>query len=507
MTKNYLKITFCLVALTGLFLQPIPVTAQKYFPDKWKWETKKPEETGMDPQLIDQAIAYAIKNQRKDTKVLATVIWANWGMEPGFDILGPTKSRGDTNGMIIKDGYIIAEWGDTRRVDMTFSVTKSYLSTVAALALDRSLIHEVHDKVGLYVQDGKFDSAHNSTITWHHLLQQTSDWEGTLFGTPDWADRPVPQDQPELWSRRELHEPGTHMKYNDVRVNLLAYCLLQVWRRPLPQVLKEYIMDPIGASDTWRWHGYKNSWVTVDGIQIQSVSGGGHFGGGMFINTRDHARFGLLFARRGNWKGKQLFPEEWIDRLTTPADAAPAYGYMWWLNTDRKLMKDVPEHVYGGIGTGGNYIVVDEKSDLVVVLRWIGSGETLNGIMQRIFPSMEGITQTKYADFVGDYRFVLEGEEMLIKFYDEDGVLHGIGEYILGELKPVKGNDLKFKVETEYGENWSFEFIKDERGKIVKCRFTDEDFAETGSLTGAKVIKDAQEMRLDSPENYPPPIV
>jgi hypothetical protein len=94
----------------------------------------------------------------------------------------------------------------------------------------------------------------------------------------------------------------------------------------------------------------------------------------------------------------------------------------------------------------------------------------------------------KYADFVGDYKFVLEGEEMLIKIYVEDGVLCGVGEYSLGELKPVKGNDLKFKVVTPHGENWSFEFIKDDRGRIVKCKFRDEDFAEMDSVTGVKIL-------------------
>lgn len=404
MIKNYLKFTLrafsvrssqriwlkiCVVFLTGLFLQSIPLTAQKYFPTKWKWEAKKPEDAGMKSQLIEQAVAYVIKNQVKGTKDLAAVIRDAFGREPNFEILGPTKHRGDTSGMIVKDGYIIAEWGDTSRVDMTFSVTKSFLSTIAGLALDRILIRDVHDKVGMYVQDGKFDSAHNSKITWHHLLQQTSDWEGNLFGTPDWADRPIPSDQPELWQRRELHEPGTHMKYNDVRVNLLAYSLLQVWRRPLPQVLKELVMDPIGASSTWRWFGYKNSWVTVDGLQIQSVSGGGHFGGGLFISTRDQARFGLLFQRRGNWNGTQVLPEEWIDMATTPSEARPSYGYMWWLNPGSQYLKDVPGHVYCATGMGGNFIVIDEKNELVVVVRWMPGWAALNNFLKLVLEAME----------------------------------------------------------------------------------------------------------------------
>ena len=81
--------------------------------------------------------------------------------------------------------------------------------------------------------------------------------------------------------KSKLNEPGTFFKYNDVRVNLLAYSLLQVSRKPLPVVLKEKIMDPIGASTTWRWYGYDNSFVNIDGVMVQSVSGGGHFGGGL----------------------------------------------------------------------------------------------------------------------------------------------------------------------------------------------------------------------------------
>jgi CubicO group peptidase (beta-lactamase class C family) len=286
--------------------------------------------------------------------------------------------------MIIRKGYIVAEWGNTRRVDMTFSVTKSYLSTTAGLALDHGLIEDVHDPVRIYVTDGKFDSEHNQKITWHHLLNQTSDWSGTLWDRPDWSDRPPRDVKWDDLRQRELKEPGTSYKYNDVRVNLLAFSLLQVWRKPLPIVLREKIMDPINASSTWRWYGYDNSWVLLDGMKMQSVSGGGHWGGGMFISTRDQARFGLLFLRRGKWGDKNLLSEKWIDMLQVPTPANPSYGYMWWLNTEKRL-PNVPESVYFAAGFGGNYIVVIDDYDLVVVVRWCGD---LDGVVQRIIASV-----------------------------------------------------------------------------------------------------------------------
>ena len=98
-----------------------------------------------------------------------------------------------------------------------------------------------------------------------------------------------------------------------MRVNRLALSLLRVWNNPLPVVLKEEIMDPIGASDTWVWHGYRNSYVQLNGRAVQSVSGGSHWGGGLWASTRDHARFGYLFLRNGNWNGGRSCPNVGAD--------------------------------------------------------------------------------------------------------------------------------------------------------------------------------------------------
>src|SRR3546814_2845916 len=82
-------------------------------------------------------------------------------------------------------------------------------------------------------------------------LPISSDWQGSLFDTPDWADRPEGA-TPADWPNRPLSAPGTRFKYNDVRVNLLAYALLHVFRQPLPKVLQQRIMGPIGASTSWQ---------------------------------------------------------------------------------------------------------------------------------------------------------------------------------------------------------------------------------------------------------------
>ena len=225
------------------------------------------------------------------------------------------------------------------------------------------------------------------TITWDHMLRQTSDWEGTLWGKPDWVDRPGPD--PEANRKRERARPGTTWKYNDTRVNTLALAALNVWRRPLPQVLKEAIMDPIGASGTWRWFGYENSWVVMDGTAMQSVTGGGHYGGGMYINAYDMARFGLLTLRGGRWKDRQLVSTKWVELALTPTPANPQYGFMnWYNNRDRKLFPSAPASTFTHIGNGVNLVIADPDDDLVVVLRWIDNNKSADEVLKRLIAAI-----------------------------------------------------------------------------------------------------------------------
>ncbi|MFN8342767.1 MAG: serine hydrolase [Cyclobacteriaceae bacterium] len=374
-----------------------------YYPDA-NWQHATAAATGFDETRLREAVDFAISIESKSPRNLEVAHFQTFGKEPYGDPMGPFQERGNPTGLIIRNGFVVAKWGDLDRADMTFSVTKSFLSTVVGLAVDRQLIRSVYDTVRPYVapvlpfnvQTGAraaeqmgssyfitpFETTHNKTIRWDDLLRQTSDWEGTLWGKPDWADRPSPK--PEEWLTRPRAHAGTTYEYNDTRVNVLALAALSVWRRPLPAVLKEYIMDPIGASNTWRWYGYSNSWVVLDGQAIQSVSGGGHFGGGMFINAWDMARFGYLTLRRGKWKDKQLLSEQWIKMALTPTQPEPTYGFMnWFLNTDKKLMADAPASAFVHIGNGTNIIYVDPENDLVVVARWIDS-KMMNDLIRKV---------------------------------------------------------------------------------------------------------------------------
>lgn len=395
MNALFVLVRRCRLVPICLALVAVRVAAADYFPPRGDWEKREPAALGFDAAKLQAAIAFANANENPASKNLAEELPATFGkQEPLFKILGPTQPRAALNGLVIRRGYVAAEWGDTQRADMTFSVAKTILTTVTGLAWQRRLIRDLGDPVRDYLpqapRDELFGSPHNAPITWEHLLRQTSDWSGALWGIPDWADRPVgatPADHP----NRPMHAPGTYFKYNDVRVNLLALCALHVWRRPLPQVLREEIMDPIGASSTWRWHGYENSWIELDGVRMQSVSGGGHFGGGLFISAWDLARFGYLFLRQGRWAGREIVSERWIELARSPGPANATYGFAnWYLNPGRKVMPAAPASSVTFRGNGANIVYLDWENDLLVVLRWIKSSDALNEFIARVLGAMDG---------------------------------------------------------------------------------------------------------------------
>lgn len=379
-----------------------------YFPPAHQWLRKTPTEMGLAAAKLQEAIAFHRENESKNPRSMELSHYQSFGKEPFGYAIGPFADRGEPTGVIVYKGYIVAEWGEPQRCDITHSVTKSFLSTVVGLAVDKGLIRSVNDTVASYVPPielynqpvtrptedfGKpelltpFQTPHNRTITWDHMLRQTSDFEGTLWGKTDWADRP--DADPTKWLNRKRNLPGSVYEYNDVRVNALALAATSVWRKPLPQVLKENVMDAIGASNTWRWTGYRNSWIVLDGQAVQSVSGGGHWGGGMFINALDMARFGLLTLNRGNWNGKQLISEQWINQSRTPTPAQPTYGYMnYFLNTDRKLLPSAPVSSYYHLGNGNNMIYVDTEHDLVMVVRWIDT-KGMDGVVKRVLDAFQ----------------------------------------------------------------------------------------------------------------------
>jgi CubicO group peptidase (beta-lactamase class C family) len=353
------------------------------------------EAAGFDAARLEAAVAFAREHETPWSRDLAGVIGnAYFEPPPWNEILGPVRPRGAPNGLISRQGRLVARWGDTRQIDMTFSVAKSYLGLLAGIAYDRGLLPDPQERVALRIKDGGFESEQNSTIAWRHLLQQTSEWEGTLWDKPDLVDRNrdlAMEGKPgnTKGTPRPLRKPGTHWEYNDVRVNRLSLSLMRLFAEPLPRVFAEAAMRPIGASSSWEWHGYRNSTVEIAGVPMESVSGGSHWGGGVFIHAEDQARIGLLMLARGLWAGRRVLSERWIDLSTTPCEINPSYGYLWWLNAGRRRYASAsPESIFAS-GAGGNSTWIDPTTGIVAVLRWIDPS-AMDGFISRVMSSLTG---------------------------------------------------------------------------------------------------------------------
>lgn len=343
--------------------------AAVYYPPAGSWAKKPAGELGMDQAALDAAVQFA--QTRESTRAMdfsdqERIFGSLLGSVPNI--------RAKTNGLVIYKGYVVAEFGDTTWADPTYSVAKSMLATVAGVAMRDGKITNLDEPVGRTVKDGGYDSPRNSLVTWKMHLQQETEWEGEMFGKKDDFVGTAAFGEGER-KPRELKRPGTYYEYNDVRINRLGLSLLRTFGQSVPDVFRREVMDVIGASNTWRWIPYHNSFVDVNGKKVASVSGGTRWGGGVWINAEDMARFGYLWLRGGKWGDKQIVPPAYAKAAVSPSQHGPDYGYLWWLNTQGKNYPGLPTTAYGARGAGSNTITVLPEQDLVVVWRWHAGNE------------------------------------------------------------------------------------------------------------------------------------
>jgi CubicO group peptidase (beta-lactamase class C family) len=318
---------------------------------------------------------------------------SRWGVHhddpPPYNRLrGPVHARGGVSGVVLHRGHEVAAWGEPDRPELTFSVAKSYLALLAGVAHGQGLLPDADEPVIERVPGIGFESAHNRTITWAHLLEQTSEWEGSCFGLPDTVDRyrHVSHDPRPPAGRkgdaRPLQAPGAYWEYNDVRINQLSLALLHLFGAPLPEVFREHITRPCGASEDWQWRGYDDAWTELPARkgqparQVQSVPGGTHWGGGVSISARDQARIGQMVLGGGRVGARQVVPTSWIARMQQPSAMAPFYGWLMWLNRDGKSFPGASTRSAFMVGAGGHLTWIEPEHDAVVVVRWLDTAHT-----------------------------------------------------------------------------------------------------------------------------------
>ena len=210
-------------------------TAQSgvYYPPAGAWAKKTPAELGLDPAKLAEAVAYAQSresNRAMDFSDQETIFGSLLGSVPNI--------RAKTNGVVIYKGYVVAEFGDNTWPDPTYSVAKSMLATVAAIAVRDGRITSLDEPVGATIKDGGYDSPRNAQITWRHHLQQSSEWEGKMWGKQDNFIGKEAFGNGEMKPREQM-KPGTYYEYNDVRINRFGLSLLRAFGKPVPDVFRE----------------------------------------------------------------------------------------------------------------------------------------------------------------------------------------------------------------------------------------------------------------------------
>ena len=122
-----------LTALIVIFMFIPGIVTAQYVPSAGKWEYREPAKAGLDAATLQTAVEFAQANESQNPRDLLRTHYRSFAREPFGEAIGPFKTRGPQSGVIVKDGYIVAEWSEPERVDMTFSVRKSFLSTVVGL--------------------------------------------------------------------------------------------------------------------------------------------------------------------------------------------------------------------------------------------------------------------------------------------------------------------------------------------------------------------------------------
>ena len=132
---------------------------------------------------------------------------------------------------------------------------------------------------------------------------------------------------------------------------------------------------------------YNNSTIDFNGKKVPSVSGGTRWGGGLWMNSLDMARFGLLALNQGKWGDRQLIPATWFRDAVVASDHGPDYGYLWWLNTKHQKWPSAPTTSFAAIGNGSNTIWIDPEHDIVIVWRW-HQNSGMDGLIQRVLAAV-----------------------------------------------------------------------------------------------------------------------
>lgn len=213
--------------------------------------------------------------------------------------IGAIMQKALSNGVLISDGFLVAEWNFAgpadRRIEVQ-SISKSITSMLLGLALKDGKIPSLHTKVkDLYPA---FDvGPHTNEITFWHLVTATSGIAAKRYR--------------ENYFDPGNMTPGIQSRYHNDHTAELAGALTYLYGEPLIDVLRRRILSHIGADADWRGD---RSIRVADDREIPVMAGYAF----TKWTARDLARVGWLYLNGGNWNGEQLLPAAFVAECFAP---------------------------------------------------------------------------------------------------------------------------------------------------------------------------------------------
>lgn len=305
-----------------LFLFPLSCFSNDDGYDTWPvvdWQLSQPEKEGMNGNSLKEMDEYITANLRQASSALLV-----------------------RHGYVVFEKYYAGSNDDLRDVR---SVTKSIISAIIGLAIKNGYIKSIDETMIAYFPEYVNDLLDPSVrkLSIRHLLTMSAGFKAT----------PDPELLQDLLTLPLYGEPGLHFEYNENDPLALSLIITKATRLKAADFARTQLFEPIGIS-FFKWDG-------IDGYSRGAD--------GLYLRSRDMARIGYLFLRKGQWKGHQIIPSEWINQSTQGQIQLPdlpdykdeSFGFLWWCRTINGYQS------YYAHGLGGQVILIVPALDIVFV--------------------------------------------------------------------------------------------------------------------------------------------
>ena len=294
------------------------------------------------------------------------------------------EASGTTAFLVVDDNKVLYEkyfnGYDERSLNTSFSMAKSFASALVGIAIDEGYIKSVDEPMTKYIPELLNNGKRFESITIRNLLTMSSAIKYEEGGTLPWSEK---ADDTKTYYSTNLRKlalncriegkPGDYFEYNNYNPLLVGLILERATGMPVSRFMEEKLWKPMGmeADASWSLDSKKDGFEKMES--------------GVNARARDFARFGMLFAKEGHWRGKQIISRGWAEESTRPdtsTDPSSDYQFFWWVNTP-----DGKNH-FSAQGNYGQYIYVAPEKDLVIVRLGKEEGEKGYGYWTDLFDQL-----------------------------------------------------------------------------------------------------------------------